>query len=74
MSTTCLSTFGSTISSTASRKYLRHLRIVLDQRRHVREDLVADEVAQVLSALETPLGPAEALGLRGGRGGPRFRR
>ena len=46
-------------------KVLCHLRIVLDQRRHVREDLVADEVAQILSALEAPLGPAEALGLGG---------
>ena len=41
-----------------------YLRLVLDQRRHVGEDLVAHEIAQVVPALEPPLAPAVTLSLK----------
>ena len=44
---------------------LGDLRLVLHERGHVGEDLVADEVAQVVAASEAPLGPTVALGLPG---------
>ena len=44
-------------------KVIGHLRLVLDQRRHIGKDLVADEVAQPIAAFEAPPGPAEALSL-----------
>ena len=42
---------------------LGDLRLLFDQRGHVRKDFVAHEVAQVRATLEAPLGPAVALGL-----------
>lgn len=46
-------------------KVIGDLRLVLHERGHVGEDLVTDEVAQGVAALESPLGPAEAIGLLG---------
>ena len=44
---------------------LGDLRLVLHERRHVSEDFVTDEIAQVVAAPEAPLGPPEPFGLLG---------
>jgi hypothetical protein len=44
---------------------LGDLRLLLHQRSHVGKNLVAHEIAQVCTASETPLGPAETFGLFG---------
>ena len=44
---------------------LGDLGLVLHERRHVGEHLVPDEVAQVVAAPETPLGPPKTFGLLG---------
>jgi hypothetical protein len=44
---------------------LGELRLFFDERGHVGEDLVADEVPQLLATLESPLRPPVPLGLLG---------